>query len=606
MSKGGFALGGRRLPVRQRMASRCTTTSTIWPTSTLRSRWRVVSGSKSFYLAKKVIEEYFGGVAFAAPANVYLALCTTIPTDASTGSTIVETDYTSYARTQIGTGNNQTDAWNAATGSTTATVTNKNAITDPSLGDDMSTENSTPKREASRYPRIVQFVTETPWSILPSKLHAITEMVALHVRGEELTDEEIQARIGAGPARRNASKSEGVAVIPIYGVITPKADLMTDMSGGTSIDRLQQSFRAAVADPNVSAIVLDIDSPGGSVSMLTEMAAEIRAARSVKPIVAVANTMAASAAYQFASQASELVVTPSGSVGSIGTIAAHDDISEMLANEGVKTTVVTSSKFKGEMSPFQPLSDEAKAQLQKTVDAHGRQFELDVARGRGVPVATVRSDFGQGRMLMAKDAVAAGMADRVDTLDNVIADRLASDKTPGRKLANLGDEVAQICAKFDLDPSQVARIDIRPREIAAEVYELDDRGEKFVDPETGKAAMRSVAMPITTIAQPPPGERDETEDIEAAESGLSFADDAKSAPDALEQFCDRLTSLAEVKRGRLTAAKREQVTACRDRAGAVAAALTEALQATNPVDHQAAVAKERLRFERSRFEGATR
>ena len=90
-----------------------------------------MAGSKSFYLSKKVLEEYFGGVAFTAPANVYLALCTTIPTDASTGSTIVETDYASYARTQIGTGNNQTDAWNAATGSTTATVTNKNAITCP-------------------------------------------------------------------------------------------------------------------------------------------------------------------------------------------------------------------------------------------------------------------------------------------------------------------------------------------------------------------------------------------------------------------------------------------------------------------------------------------
>jgi hypothetical protein len=90
-----------------------------------------MAGSKSFYLAKKVIEEYFGGVAFAAPAGVYLALLTVVPDDTSTGATITETDYTSYARTQIGTGNNQTDAWNAATGTTTATVTNKNAITAP-------------------------------------------------------------------------------------------------------------------------------------------------------------------------------------------------------------------------------------------------------------------------------------------------------------------------------------------------------------------------------------------------------------------------------------------------------------------------------------------
>jgi hypothetical protein len=91
-----------------------------------------MSGSKSFYLSKKLLEEALGGVAFASPANTYLALCTTLPDDTSTGSTIVETDYASYVRTLIGTANNQTDAWNAATGTTTAVVTNKNAITCPS------------------------------------------------------------------------------------------------------------------------------------------------------------------------------------------------------------------------------------------------------------------------------------------------------------------------------------------------------------------------------------------------------------------------------------------------------------------------------------------
>lgn len=90
-----------------------------------------MSGSKSNYLSKKQLQEILGGVAFSAPANVYLAACTTLPDDTSTGSTIVETDYASYARTQIGTGNNQTDAFNAATGTTVATVTNKNLIAFP-------------------------------------------------------------------------------------------------------------------------------------------------------------------------------------------------------------------------------------------------------------------------------------------------------------------------------------------------------------------------------------------------------------------------------------------------------------------------------------------
>ena len=90
-----------------------------------------MSGSLSAYGAGKLVEEMFGAVAFTPPSSVYIALCTTTPTDSSTGSTIVETDYASYARTLVGTGNNQTDAFNAATGTTTKTVTNKNDVTFP-------------------------------------------------------------------------------------------------------------------------------------------------------------------------------------------------------------------------------------------------------------------------------------------------------------------------------------------------------------------------------------------------------------------------------------------------------------------------------------------
>lgn len=97
----------------------------------LRDRLIVFSGSMSNYLAKKLIEETLGAVAYTSAANTYLALATTLPDDTTTGTTIVETDYASYARTLIGTANNQTDAWNAATGTTTAVVTNKNAITCP-------------------------------------------------------------------------------------------------------------------------------------------------------------------------------------------------------------------------------------------------------------------------------------------------------------------------------------------------------------------------------------------------------------------------------------------------------------------------------------------
>lgn len=93
-----------------------------------------MAGSKSNYLSKKQLEEALGAVAFAAPTNVYLALWTAALDDTSTGATVGEASYTGYTRTLVGTANNQTDAWNAATGTTTATVTNKNVITCPTSG----------------------------------------------------------------------------------------------------------------------------------------------------------------------------------------------------------------------------------------------------------------------------------------------------------------------------------------------------------------------------------------------------------------------------------------------------------------------------------------
>lgn len=284
--------------------------------------------------------------------------------------------------------------------------------------------------QAGRYRHVIHHVFETPWMILEGKLHEITDLVALRASGVELSREEVQARIGSRAARRDQQRAGSVAVIPIYGVITPKADLMSEMSGGTSVDRLKASLQDAVANPEVSSIVLDIDSPGGSAVMMPEMAREIRVARRQKPIVAVANTMAGSAAYYLASQANEVVVTPSGSVGSVGTIAAHEDISKLQESLGVKTTLISAGKFKGERSPFAPLSEEAKANIQAEVDHHYGMFVRDVARGRGVTVDTVKADFGQGRMLMAKDAVAAGLADRIDTLDNVVADLQARHASP--------------------------------------------------------------------------------------------------------------------------------------------------------------------------------
>jgi signal peptide peptidase SppA len=273
-----------------------------------------------------------------------------------------------------------------------------------------------------KYSRILQLAIETPWAILPGKWQAIMSFLWYQAQGDKFSAEELATRIGAAQGTP-AERTEGtVAVLPIFGTIVPRADLFSEFSGGTSAEVLTRKFRSLVNDPNVGAIVLDVDSPGGAVSGVEEVASEIFKARGTKPVIAVANHLAASAAYWIATAAEELVVTPSGEVGSIGVFAGHQDISGALEAEGVKITLVNAGKFKVEGNPYEPLGEEARAAIQARVDDYYNAFTRDVARHRGVKQSEVKGGFGEGRVVGAKEAVALGMADRVGTLDQVISD----------------------------------------------------------------------------------------------------------------------------------------------------------------------------------------
>jgi len=275
--------------------------------------------------------------------------------------------------------------------------------------------------EHTRYQRTLKAVGESPWAILPEVLATIVEILALRKEGRKLSEEEIRERIGVVRAQPKPQDRGGVAVLPLQGVIIPRASMFSEVSGATSLEKWVGTFREALQDEKVSSIVLDVDSPGGMASMVPEVASEIRTARGSKPIVAVANTMAASAAYWIASQADRLVVSPSAQVGSIGVFAAHDDISKMQEQLGVKTTLVSAGKFKTEGNPFEPLSEEARGAMQKTVDEIYRMFVGAVAKGRGTTTKAVRSGFGEGRVVMARAAVEEGMADEVATIEEVVA-----------------------------------------------------------------------------------------------------------------------------------------------------------------------------------------
>lgn len=275
--------------------------------------------------------------------------------------------------------------------------------------------------KAMRYAHVAAAFFNAPWAIEESKLHAIKDLILLRVSGGHVAPEEIAAIVGA--ARQPASRPSGdaVAVIPVYGVITPRANMMTEMSGGTSAEMIGKALDAAIADPQVGSILMEYDSPGGNAMGMTELAAKIRSGNTVKPITAHVNQWAASAAYWLASQAGDVVATPSAMLGSIGVYLEHMDISRALDAEGITVTMISAGKFKTEGNPYQPLGDEARSATKALVDGVYAAFVSDVAKGRGVSTAAVRGGYGEGRVVNAADAKALGMIDRVATFDDTLA-----------------------------------------------------------------------------------------------------------------------------------------------------------------------------------------
>lgn len=214
----------------------------------------------------------------------------------------------------------------------------------------------------------------------------------------------------------------GVATIPLKGVLTPRPSFLSILFGGSSGGLLgfRSDLRQALGHKDVKSIVIDVNSPGGSVSLITEVAAELREASGEKDIIAVANTMCASAAYEIAAQAQEIIVSPSGFVGSIGVYQVHYDWSAFNTDFGVDPTYITAGRYKAEGNQDTPLDAEALAALQATVDDFYDLFVADVAAGRGVTEDEVRNGYGEGRVLTAQRAVDAGLADRVGTLEQVL------------------------------------------------------------------------------------------------------------------------------------------------------------------------------------------
>ena len=254
----------------------------------------------------------------------------------------------------------------------------------------------------------------------PLLVHRAKLDVILAVLGERLNLTAPAADLAIPVPRVTPAQPSGIAVIPIHGTLVKRVLGMEAASGLTSYGGIAQEIDAALADPQVQGILLDIDSPGGEASGSFELARQIRHAATQKPVWAVANDAAYSAAYALAASAQRLIVTETGGVGSIGVIALHIDQSAKDAQEGYRYTAVTAGTHKNDFSPHHPLSDAAKAELQTEVDRLYGLFVEHVAAMRSLDADAVRAT--EAGLYFGANAITAGLADAVSSFETALAD----------------------------------------------------------------------------------------------------------------------------------------------------------------------------------------
>lgn len=268
-------------------------------------------------------------------------------------------------------------------------------------------------------------VLSAPWAIVPGKLEEIHAIAAAHARGERRDIAAIEAQIGRplSNQQRPVQVVDGVAVVGLSGVLAKRMNLMTQVSGGTSTQLAAQELQSAIDDPAVRAIVLAIDSPGGTVDGTEAFANIVRAGAQQKRILALADGCMASAAYWIGAAVGPgniYLAERTTQVGSIGVVAKHVDQSGAEARAGVKTTEITAGKFKRIASGYAPLTEDGRNTIQSQVDFLYGLFVESVAKDRGVSAERVLQRMADGRVFTGQQAIDAGLADGFSTMNSLI------------------------------------------------------------------------------------------------------------------------------------------------------------------------------------------
>lgn len=267
---------------------------------------------------------------------------------------------------------------------------------------------------------------DQPWAIKSETLDWMIEIVG---NAGNVDLDAVAAKLGR-PLENSGNRTEirdGVGILGVTGPLFRRANLLTEISGASSVQMMARDFQAMLDHPQVKSILLEVDSPGGQIDGIEEFANQIRAGSKIKPVTAYVGETAASAGYWLAAAAPRIVAANSSLLGSIGVVASMRDNRAAQEKQGVRTYEIVSSK-----SPFKrpdPSTDEGRSQILAVVDKLADIFIGHVASLRGVSADAVEARFGQGRMMVGADAVEAGMADEIGTYEPLVA-RLAAESLP--------------------------------------------------------------------------------------------------------------------------------------------------------------------------------
>lgn len=305
-----------------------------------------------------------------------------------------------------------------------------------------------------KYSHIAARLFNVPLMIHPQKLDAIIAGIGPRLVGvspdalllpaagaEALAPELFSTRKGARNDERGYKVVDGVAVVGINGATVHRSRLDADSTFLLGYNDITADVEHAMDNADVHAVLRVYDSPGGEVQGAFEHAERMQALRGKKPMVSIADGMAASAGYLGGSAADELVITSTGYAGSIGVVMRHVDFSRALQNDGIQVTHIFAGAHKVDGHPYAPLPDAVRADFQAEIDALYAMFVEAIVAQRGMSAEAVRAT--EAAVFRGAAAVQAGLVDRLSTTDQLISELAAKRSTrsyglPARSTANKG------------------------------------------------------------------------------------------------------------------------------------------------------------------------